>query len=251
MDKKYYFFLGGYDAEMCEIRNILESYGLPFSDKKLDWGAKASSYLHEIEQLKDEIPVLVELNIDIPLPDKSIIIDHHCEKAGEVKLTSIEQIAELLGIKLNRWQQLISVNDRAHIKGLIKAGATDEEIKKIRAYDRHCQGVTEEEEQQAEDICIDFNSTGQLDILEVPFDHTSPVTDRLFGKYKNLLIITPKDINFFGEGQIINKLRKNFKNCWYGGNLPDEGFWGIKRKSTDQIDKIKIFLGEYLGTENH
>ena len=37
---KYTFFLGGHDAEMLEIRDILELKGLSFYDNGLSWGAK-------------------------------------------------------------------------------------------------------------------------------------------------------------------------------------------------------------------
>lgn len=238
------FFLGGRDAEMCEIRKILEKKNLAFHDKTLSWGAKLSNYKDKIKTLSPEdTPVFIELSIDLPLPEKAIIvIDHHCQKAGQEKPTSIEQVAELLGISLNRWQQLIAVNDRAHIKGLKAFGASEEEIERIRTYDRNCQGVTEEEEERSKEICAEFKSQGVLEILEIPFEHTSPITDRLFGRYQNLLIIAPKSINFFGDGKIVKTLGEKYKGSWYGGDLPEDGFWGIKKKSQQHIDEIKTFL---------
>ena len=243
-----YFFLGGYDTEMCEIKEILEQKGIPFYDKNLQWGARLSDYKEELKMLSlEDRPVLVELIIDMPLPKNSIIIDHHSEKAGTEKPTSIEQVAELLGIELNRPQKLIAANDRAHIKGMISAGATQEEIEQIRAFDRRCQGVTDEEERQSEEIYKNFKSAGKLDVLEVPFKHTSPITDRLFGKYENLLIITPETINFFGEGSIVQKLGKAFKGSWYGGNLPKEGFWGIRKSKVITTSKILSYLKKQKG----
>jgi len=78
--KKYIFFIGGYDAEMFEILNILKHYNLSFFDKKLSWGAKASDYKDDLNIIKqNEIPVLIEVQIDISIPDNSILIDHHNE----------------------------------------------------------------------------------------------------------------------------------------------------------------------------
>jgi len=237
------FFLGGLDAEMCEIRSILKEREQPFYDKNLSWGARLSDYKNEVRTLPNNvIPVFVELTIDLPLPEKAIVIDHHNEKAGTDKPTSIEQVAQLLGIKLNRRQQLIAANDRAHIKGMIHAGATPQKITEIRAFDRRCQGVTEDEEKQAESICACFRSKGKLDVMEIQFPHTSPITDRLFDQFQNLLVITPIAINFFGRGNIVKILSKKYKGSWYGGNLPQEGFWGIKRISQNQIDEIKSLL---------
>ena len=182
--KKLVFFLGGHDAEMCAIRNLLEEHGLAYHDKSLGWGAALSEYTEELNTITTETPVFVELKLDIPYPESSIIIDHHGKNAGKHKPVSIEQIAAMLNIELTRQQKLIAANDRAHIPGLKAAGATEKEIEEIRAYDRSCQGVTEKEEKQAEYLCQHFKSSVSLDVLEIPFTHTSPVTDRLHGKYR-------------------------------------------------------------------
>jgi len=85
---KYVFFLGGYDAEMLEIRNILEAQGLTYHDKKLSWGACLSAYKDEIASLPADVtPVFIELTPDIPTPTNAKIIDHHDEKAGRDKKT--------------------------------------------------------------------------------------------------------------------------------------------------------------------
>ncbi len=239
---EYIFYLGGHDAEMCEIRSILEQNNLPVYDKNLSWGASLSEFKNELEKVKNKTPVFIEIKLDIPFPNNSIIIDHHCEKAGIDKPTSIEQVAELLRIKLTHRQKLIAANDRAHIKGMIEVGASQEEIAEIRIFDRRCQGVTDKQENLAEQICTDFKSTGKLDIIEIPFKHTSPITDRLFGKYQNLLILTPEDVNFYGSGKIVLALSDKYGDGWYGGNLPKEGFWGMNRTPQNQIKDIRSFL---------
>ncbi|PIQ46620.1 MAG: hypothetical protein COW04_01135, partial [Deltaproteobacteria bacterium CG12_big_fil_rev_8_21_14_0_65_43_10] len=151
MSNKYVFFLGGYDAEMLEIRNTLEERGEWFYDRKLSWGAYLSAYKNEIDGLSaDAIPVFIELKLDVTPPKNFKIIDHHDEKTGKDKKTSIEQVADLLGIELNRRQQLISANDKGHIREMRKFCATDEEIVEIRALDRKAQGVTEDDERLAE-----------------------------------------------------------------------------------------------------
>jgi len=246
-NKEYVFFLGGRDAEMCEIQKILLNDYYKFYDKKLVWGAKLSDYENEINELDTNFkPILIELEIDRPKPKGAKIIDHHGKKSGCHKATSIEQVAKLLGVTLNRWQQLIAVNDRAHIAGLKAFGASKDEIERIRRYDRQCQGVTEEEEQQAEKICSSFQSEGPLDILQIPFTHTSPVTDRLHGRYQNLLIITPKTINFFGNGKVVKKLGQQFNGSWYGGNLPKVGFWGMQKSDNFSPDTLITLIKSRL-----
>jgi hypothetical protein len=127
----YIFFLGGYDAEMVTIKDILKEKNLSFFDNNLKWGAKLSEYKKELSELSsDQIPVFIELNLDTEYPPNAIIIDHHNERAGKDKKTSIEQVADLLGVELNRWQQLISTNDKGYVWGMIDIGASEEEIKK-------------------------------------------------------------------------------------------------------------------------
>ncbi|MHB2148298.1 hypothetical protein ACX8XP_04515 [Calditrichota bacterium LG25] len=241
----FVFFLGGYDAEMCEIKNILVQMNQPFYDKQLVWGTKVSAYQRELSQLPtDAIPVLIELKKDMALPENAIEIDHHDEKAGKDRPTSIEQVAELLGIALNRWQQLIAANDRAWIDGLKAMGATEAEIQQVRRFDRQCQGVTEEEEQAAEQSIKAVRKEGDVAVVEYPFKRVSPVMDRLYGKYENILVITPHSVNFSGQGALVERLAAAFPQGWYGGNLPEKGFWGMEMVNKKKIlDKILQIIG--------
>ena len=64
----FIFSLGGYDAEMVEIRNILLNHQQGFCDKKLSWGACLSEYKKEIENFSpDDVPIFVELNLEYPI----------------------------------------------------------------------------------------------------------------------------------------------------------------------------------------
>ena len=229
--KKFTFFLGGYDAEMCEIRIILEQSNCQFYDKQLAWGAKLSSYEQELKQVKDSIPVLIELNIDITYPPNSVILDHHGERAGKDKPTSIEQLAKLLRLELSYWQKLIAANDRGWIDELVEIGATKKEIQLIRQYDRRCQGVTDKEEKAAEKAITKLKYEENLAVIDYQLEHTSPIIDRLYGQYPNILIFTPKTTEFYGNGSVIQELAKQFQECWYGGQLPEKGYWGISFKN--------------------
>ena len=236
---KYIFFLGGQDAEMCEIRKILEHHRLTFYDKKLHWGARASAYREELLKIDKKIPILIELKVDIPLPDHAIIIDHHGPQAGKDQPTSIEQVAELLGLSLNRWQKLIAANDRGWIDGLKAFGASETEIEQVRRYDRQCQGVTEAEETLAAQAIQEMEVINGIAVVRIPFRHISSVTDRLYGKYDDILVITPESINFSGDGKRVLKLAATFPEGWYGGNLPEKGFWGVEgKKRINEIIKI-------------
>ena len=255
---KYVFFLGGYDAEMVEIKNILQSRREQLFDKRLSWGAAfLSSYKEEIAKLpSNAVPVFIELKANCSYPENSRFIDHHDEKASKCQKTSIEQIADLFGIELNRQQQLISSNDRGHIRAMKELCATDEEIIEIRAMDRKAQGVTDRDERLAEES-IDKHLMKIKDdvvIIHSLTNKTSPVFDRLFEKYKHIFIFTPDgEMNYSGTGAVVNALVERYKGrqkvnssieFWYGGELPDYGFFGAKSQISE--DDIK----EILNSEN-
>jgi len=72
--ENFIFFLGGYDLEMITIREILEENEQEYIDKNLKWGAKLSEYKDKLAELHhNEIPVLIELTLDIPAPKNAII----------------------------------------------------------------------------------------------------------------------------------------------------------------------------------
>ena len=248
----FIFFLGGHDAEMLEIREILKQKEIPFYDKNLKWGAKLSDYKDEINNLSDNIqPVFIELKPDISYPENSILIDHHDSRAGKKQKTSLEQTAELLNIKLNRHQQLISINDKAHIKGMKEFGASDDEIKKIRRLDRQAQGVTKKDEMYAErSIKENLEIIGSnAAIITTKSEKTSAVIDNIYDRFEHTIILSPDgNSHYFGPGYMIDNFIKYLEilkkeepdiEYWYGGTLPDSGFLGTTKTLTkEQLKKI-------------
>ena len=242
MDKTEHiiFFIGGHDAEMCEIKTILTRNGCQFYDNDLAWNtANLSAYKSELQNFPvDSIPVFIELKQDIPYPQNSIFIDHHGENSGFNVETSLEQIAKRIGVELDRRQQLICANDRGHIRGMLAIGASDEEVLDIRAYDRQSQG------------CSDFDcALGEEAIrnnLEEPFPGVAVVTsltsksaaivDRLWNRYQSIVIKLPDNVlSASAPGTAISKLFKHYADLkrynpdisfWYGGNLPSYGYFG-------------------------
>jgi len=249
----YVFFLGGHDAEMLEIRNMLEEKKILFFDRHLKWGAKLSEYQDELNRLdKNQTPIFVELKLDCPYPDNAVIIDHHDSRAGRDRLTSIEQTAQKLGIQMNRHQQLISANDKAHIRGMKAFGATDEEIQTIRLLDRNAQGATEKDEQNAlktisENIRIFCKDVAVIKSL---CEKTSCVVDRIHDQYTHIIVFSPDgNFHYFGPGEnvfhfrdILTEIQEKNPTIefWYGGDLPDVGFLGSNYQFTDE------FLNDYF-----
>ncbi|SHO80604.1 hypothetical protein MNB_SV-15-1324 [hydrothermal vent metagenome] len=230
--KSRIFLLGGIDLEMIEIKNILDKKGLKYKNKNLSWGAKLSSYglNHKYEF------VGIELIKDIDLDNISYIdIDHHNELQD--RDSSISQIANLLNIKLNRYQKLVSLNDSGYIPAMIDFGATIEEIEDIRKKDRYYQGVTSRDEELAEESISQMQKKGDIYIIKSKSDKFSPIIDELYGK--NVIIYRDNELNYYGRN--IKRLVKNYQDlidkaeAYYGGNY---GFFGIAK---DKFSKNEIY----------
>lgn len=236
-------FMGGYDAEMLAIADACREAGVAVADKHLGWGAAASSYAEEIAQAISEgkTPVLIELALDIELPSSAIVVDHHNENAG--KPASILQVLSLLGVEPTRRQRLIAANDCAYIPGMLALGATPEEVAAVRLADRSAQGISSEQEAEAERAIAAAQVVNGVTIVKMAHSKTATVCDRLFApdKEQRLLILSADgESNFFGNGELCKLLqgedtgKKTAEGYtiyshfggWVGGNLPQSGFWG-------------------------
>jgi len=239
--KEFVFFLGGRDLEMVTIHGLLAEEGAPFFDRQLAWGAKASEYAAEIGQAlaAGRTPVLVELEPDRNTgDDRVILIDHHGPRAGRDRPTSLEQVFALLRLPEKRWTRwfaLVSANDRGHIRAMLalEPPATLAEVRSVRSADRAAQGITAEQERQAAEAVAAARvlADGRLTVVELPHSRVAAAADRfepaLGGVgYENLLVYAPHEVSFFGAGRIIEQLAARHPGGWFGGNLPDYGFWG-------------------------
>src|SRR3990172_4365338 len=100
--KNILFLLGGHDLEMLSIREIFEEHQIPFADRQLKWGAKLSAYRNLLNGRISETTFIygIELTEDLQPPANYRSIDHHNERSNEP--SSIEQVAKLIGITLDR-----------------------------------------------------------------------------------------------------------------------------------------------------
>ena len=226
MRDKILFLLGGYDLEMVEIKKILEENGVDFKDKHLSWGAKLSEYEEYLDF--DGKIYGIELVEDIEPPTNYIAIDHHNKRYKQK--SSLEQVAEILDLKLTRWQQLVAANDRGYIPEMRRLCATDDEIKKIRREDRLAQGITENEEKIAE---LEIENIKEIDgvyLLKTTLKHFSPLVDRT--DKRPLIIYNEHTLSVFADN--IEELIKSFKDeidkhlCYYGGN--PLGYFGFSEE---------------------
>lgn len=247
------FFLGGRDLEMLACREMLAAAAIAPSlvhDRSLLWGARASAYLPAITSaIRDGYtPVLIELEDDLPPEiDRSglIIIDHHGPRAGADRPCSLRQLFDLLvsrGLNRASWTRehdLIAANDTGHIHGMLALSppGSPEEILRIRQADRAAQGVTSTHDAQAAEAVQNRSQIGQLTLVTLPHDHHSAAAD-LFDplpggpKAQALLVRGPGKVSFYGPGSAVLALHKQFGG-WYGGALPERGYWGMASPPED------------------
>lgn len=261
--KKDVYLIGGSDLEMHQIKKRLKRSGQEYIDKNLKWGAKIDDYTDEIKKSleQEKIPVAIELSGADKI-EGVVDIDHHGEKSN--RPASISQVMERAGLKMSFIDELVAANDSAYIPGMeakieehredfeTKIGSENFEklksklINLIRAKDRQIQGISQDQEQQAEKAIkhLETECRGLLTIVRMPHSKTATVTDRLFGKYKNLVIISNDgEINFFGDGKLCQDLQKNFASSWSGGSglgkKGENAYWGISDGQTDVLEYIK------------
>ena len=208
-------------------------------DAALSWGAKASDYdsliMNAIESSKT--PVCIELNPDIE--DSHIIyVDHHNKRAGEP--ASILQVCKLLGVEPTRWQQLVAANDSDYIPGMRRLGASLDEIQKIRLMDRQYQGISSEQEAEAQRAVSVAHNYGKLCVVKCHHNKTAPICDRLNASIapENILILSDcGESNFFGSEQAIQELVKSIPDftTWYG-----KTYWGSVDMNQCELERVCI-----------
>ncbi len=185
-------------------------------------------------------------------------IDHHVYGGDDRsnKKSSIEQVAELIGVELSVEQQFIAANDKGFIPAMEQLAEalwmSDEEksdmINHVRYFDRQAQGITHEQEIQAEDALKTnlYKYENGLIVVELPHSKCATVTDRLYGTYDNLLIICGDgELDFYGDGKICQDLQKQFEG-WSGGNLPESGFWGGYANKDEILQAIEEELAQEI-----
>jgi len=62
---------------------------------------------------------------------------------------------------------------------------------------------------------------------------------------ENLLVISPGEVNFYGTGKLAEDLNRHFSGGWYGGALPERGYWG-QGKEYPPVEVLLDFLEKHL-----
>ena len=250
------------DLEAKTIIEMLQREGEEFLVTGQAWGA---SWEKLEEELKAKIVEAMQNGQEVygvelqGNANGAINVDHHTygEDDRSNPKSSIEQVAKILGVELTLDEQFVSANDKGYIPAMEKLGEelgiSPEDLKEIianiRMRDREMQGVTIEQEAQAQKAVERLGEIKEKRVyiqLDLPHSKTSTVTDRLYGKYDNLLITSEDgETNFYGTTEIIQMLNEKFPGGWSGGQLDQgSGFWGgyadqeaIKKAVQEAIEK--------------
>ena len=161
-------------------------------------------------------------------PKGCVNIDHHAYEGDDRsnERSSLEQVCSVLGVEMTPWMRLIAANDVGYIPAMQAMGANADEVAKVREMDRSAQGITRAHEQEAERAIASAEKKDHLTVVRMAHSKCACVTDRLFGQYENLLVLSADgETNFYGKGELCEALHNRFGG-WKGGQLPVAGFWG-------------------------
>ncbi len=241
------YILGGADLEMSHIDKRLKRVGARVIGNMTTWEKADVNHRSElIEEAHTEghTPVLIEHRGADDIRDV-VHIDHHGENTH--RPAAILQVLERVGFEPRFIDKVVAANDSGYIPGMevfldkefrdvfmakgLRAeldSATAESqyqaarariIDSIRRQDRKAQGVTEQDEQEAEEALEHIEDRDGLKIVALNGGRTSPVEDRLYSSWRdhkeNLVVICAsdkpeKEVWFFGPGDVCQKTLEHF-----------------------------------------
>jgi len=186
---------------------------------------------------------------------------------------SILQVTERIGLEPSFFDKLIAANDAGFIPAMEKEiekyrykiengtkGSKElfEILKKkwidvIRKIERKESGITPEQEKQAEEAIKSREDlyNGELTIVRLTHSKIATVVDRIYGSYKNLLILSEDgEVNFCNNGnasgELYKELHDKYKGSWAGGNglglYSGNAFWG----GYPDHDEVETFIKEKI-----
>lgn len=230
------------DGEAVQISKILKEKNIKTLTTKQGWGASWDGLEPEIkkqiEEYKNKNYKIYGVELQGVAPEGAVNIDHHRYDGDDRsnEKSSLEQVSELIGYKLSLFEEFVSANDKGFIPAMLALAKnknlnkkeTQKLIEKVRLQDRAAQGITPEQERIAEKAIQEAEVSDHLTVVRMSHSKTSTVCDRLYGGYKNLLVLSEDgEVNFFGEKRVIEKLSSLVEGSWSGGDLDhDNGFWG-------------------------
>lgn len=180
--------------------------------------------------------------------DKYSIINFDGSRSGSKASTF--QVLDLLETTFSdatrRWAELVDAHGVGYIPAMHAIGASDEEIQRVCALERASQGITAMQEYEAETFINLRKVSERLVVIRLPHNKWSTVTDRLSGKYDQLLILSAEqqEAIFYGDAAICNALCGRFQGTQDQLACGDAGrnaFWTTKI-SPSHFDGIRDLI---------
>jgi hypothetical protein len=253
---------------MCRIAEVLGHAGVDFVDAGLKWGAKASYYETSFTKAVADgfTPVLVELEIDCPVPEGAVVVDHHGERSSQPP--SLLQALTLIGVTPTRKDLVIAANDagwwpallgQVDIPGMGKLypPATPDELEWLAATSMAANGLSQAQIAECRRaLAAPIEMIGAVRVIRQAHSKTGPIGDALaieaisagatspdeFPPY--LVLSEDGEVNFSGDGGTASALYQAFPGGWTGGaGLGDpkgSAYWG----GYPNQDVIMAFLKE-------
>jgi len=242
------------DGEAVEIERLLKQADEHALISRQIWGASWRGLEEEIRRelvrFQEEHPEGVIYGIELAGPEQlgAVNIDHHRYRDEDRShpLSSLEQVAEIMGVELDGRQQLVAANDRGYIPAMLELGATDAEVDDVRRQDRQAQGITSEDEEQAEKDLAAAKWLGAKVDVWCPQRATSAHSDRLYGVAEEALLRSPDQWEYYGPKH--RRLAEcGFSEHHWSGGRPESGFFGIKSPSAETREQIWLLFQEPMG----
>jgi len=229
------------DGEAVAIRDLLEGRGERVLVSSQRWGASWAklepAILEELSRSAGAEVYGIELQGAALCGGRNI--DHHYYRGDDRsnRLSSLEQVAEILGVELDRHQQLVAANDRGYIPAMEAMGATTEEVLRIRQLDRRAQGITGEQERQAEMDVAAAEWNGKRVEVWCPEGITSAHSDLLYSRAEEALLRAPDQWQYEGPRHM-EFVRARFPEQVWSGGRPESGYFGVEAPGAETRERM-------------
>ncbi|MDI6809663.1 MAG: hypothetical protein QME66_11885 [Candidatus Eisenbacteria bacterium] len=251
------------DGEGVAIIELAKCLGFDVRESNQPWGATLEEEpAMTFADLKENV-VIVEMpgvakEKELGERHKLYIIDHHKYESidrGNPR-SSLEQLAELAGYTLNRWQTGVALNDRGYIPALQQHQYSREEIRQIREFDLRAQGYIDTDFRRLEaEYELGQTRDNQLYVVQTSQPKTSYLADVHFWKNTertqklDLLILSTsnnaqvKKVSFTGRPAVARRLFEKLGG-FCGGDECASMYWGKELPETPQLDELLKHVDE-------
>ena len=166
------------------------------------------------------------------------VIDHNGDQAFEsASILQVLNILERFNLRisgpLRRWIELVAANDCGAYGSLEAIGANDDEVQRVRTFDRHAQGITNADEEETSRACREAEEHGNCWVIRMKHNKLTLIVDWLYKQNlgRNALVVSsnPSQIAFLGDGAVCAVLNKKQGSRAGGAGLGIAGdqraFW--------------------------